>query len=59
LQLALCDLKGEKAFDFINEKMEKGQHKLKFNIPNNISKGLYYLKMEVNGLVKIKKLLVN
>jgi len=59
IQIALFDNNGSKVLDIINEEKNKGIYELKFNIPFNLSKGLYFLKMEANGIVKSEKLFLN
>ncbi len=58
VQIRLFDLNGIEVYEFLNIEQQMGQHKLKFNIPHYLLKGLYFMKMNVFSKVKTKKILL-
>jgi len=58
VQIGLFDIKGLKVYDIMNHETNKGQHKLQINVPNHLSKGLYDVKLFVNGTVLTQKIVL-
>ncbi|NVO03493.1 MAG: T9SS type A sorting domain-containing protein [Bacteroidetes bacterium] len=57
VKLEIYNILGEKVTTLVDDHQNAGNYKIEFSSENTqISSGVYYAKLEVNGFVKIKKL---
>ncbi len=58
MTLSLVDVNGKTLMTINKRIIESGEQVVDFELESSISNGLYYIKIEVNGLSEMKPLIV-
>ena len=56
-QLKVYDITGKEIITLVNEQLQSGSYEVTFD-GSNLSSGIYYYKLESNGLTNIKKMML-
>lgn len=56
VSIRLLDVLGNEIATILNEKYSAGEYKQSFNVPNKVTKGLYFVKVSVGSEVGIKRI---
>jgi hypothetical protein len=59
VSVKLYSLSGEMAAELLNEEQDRGPHALDARLPMNLEKGVYVVKLSINGKHASQKLMVN
>lgn len=59
VSVKLFNLSGELVSDLLNETQDRGTQNISARLPQNLAKGMYVVKLAVNGRVTSQKLMVN
>jgi hypothetical protein len=63
VSLIVYDVLGNKITELVNERKQTGYYEVEFNssnalIKNNLSSGIYFYRLTINGLAKSKSMLL-
>lgn len=56
VSIRLLDVLGNEIATILNEKYSAGEYKQSFNVPNKVTKSLYFVKVSVGAEVGIKRI---